>query len=173
MKTDKLSPKWLLRVKASIRPFITYIITVLYFYVVINFKKYGTHIVDIVYSINYIILLYWYSERILRNVGITDLLTKGEAKEITDNHDPKWINSLKATVRPFLTYAYTGLFIYVIWKHSEYKLPVIRDVANILLLIIVFWFGERWLRNVGIADAIKGYLNKMSNKSIKEITKGK
>jgi len=165
METDKFSPTWVKRIKSSIRPFITYLITALYFYIVICYKKYDVKIVNIVYSLNYVILLYWYSEKILRNVGITDILTKGNDEDLTDNNDPKWINNLKSTIRPLLTYAYTFLFLYVLWKHTSYKFAIIKDVSSILMLIILFWFGERWLKNVGASEAIKRYFNTTTEKS--------
>ncbi len=173
MSTDKISPKWLLGVKASVRPFITYIMTILFFYIILRYHEFDKRIVSIVYEINFVILLYWYSEKLLRNAGITGAITNEQNDYLTDKHDPKWINRVKLSVRPLLTYAYIFLFIYVIWKHKDYNITVIKDLGNIVLLIILFWFGERWIRNVGLSNVIKNYLSKQGENTIKNVSKGK
>jgi hypothetical protein len=79
--TDKISPKWVLKIKSFIRPFITYswhvysiIVTFMYF-----LKKIPVQDKDVVMEILYIelvIILFWFGERLARNIGIPDWLKK-------------------------------------------------------------------------------------------------
>jgi len=77
--TDKISPKWVLKVKSSIRPFITYswhifTMCVVTFYLLGKVKSYDKDIVLEVLYIEAIIIVFWFGERIARNIGIADLL---------------------------------------------------------------------------------------------------
>jgi len=77
--TDKISPKWLLRIKSSIRPFMTYswhiytiIVTAMYFLNKIPVSE--KDIVKEILFIETIIIVFWFGERLARNVGIVDLI---------------------------------------------------------------------------------------------------
>ena len=85
----------------------------------------------------------------------------------TDTNSPKWLLTLKSTIRPFLTYIFTFLYLYVFFKEKNIEPVFISGLNTIMLLIIAFWFGERLLRNTGITEFLIQY-----NKSIKDVKKG-
>ena len=134
-------------------------------------KKIDDNVYHIVYNLNWIMLLFWYGERIMRNSGVTDVLAKGEPKDLTDKNDPVYINKLKYTIRPILTYAYTFLFFYTVINYGNYDIEKIRDTASIEFLIIVFWFGERLLINTGIKDFILRLANRKYKRPINKLNK--
>jgi len=77
--TDKVSPKWVLRIKSFIRPFITYswhiytiIITAMYFLHKIPVSE--KDIVKEILFIETVIIVFWFGERLARNVGIVDFI---------------------------------------------------------------------------------------------------
>ena len=77
--TDKISPKWILRIKSFIRPFITYswhvytiIITAMYFLNKISVSE--KDVVEKILFIETVIIIFWFGERLARNVGIVDLI---------------------------------------------------------------------------------------------------
>ena len=88
--TDKISPKWVLKIKSSIRPFITYswhifTMCVVTFYLLGKVKSYDKDIVLEVLYIEAIIIVFWFGERIARNIGIADLLRNiGQEKRSTN-----------------------------------------------------------------------------------------
>jgi hypothetical protein len=84
----------------------------------------------------------------------------------TNIDSPKWLLTLKATIRPFLTYIFTILYVYVFLKKDEIEAVYISGLNSIMLLIIAFWFGERLLRNTGITEFLLQY-NKNTT-SVKE-----
>ncbi|KYC47874.1 MAG: hypothetical protein AMQ22_00192 [Candidatus Methanofastidiosum methylothiophilum] len=56
---------------------------------------------------------------------------------------PKSIQILRASVRPILTYVFGATTIYLFWKGVE----VPTSLYQMDLIIMVFWFGERAVRN--------------------------
>ena len=77
--TDKVSPKWVLRIKSFIRPFITYswhiytiIITAMYF--LNKIPNTDKDVVEKILFIETVIIVFWFGERLARNVGIVDFI---------------------------------------------------------------------------------------------------
>jgi len=77
--TDKISPKWVLRIKSFIRPFITYswhiytiIITAMYF--LNKIPNTDKDVVEKILFIEIVIIVFWFGERLARNVGIVDFI---------------------------------------------------------------------------------------------------
>ena len=77
--TDKTSPKWVLKLKSTIRPFITYSwhalslwTVVMYFIGKINVGD--KDIVQHVLFIETVIIVFWFGERVARNAGVADFL---------------------------------------------------------------------------------------------------
>lgn len=73
----------------------------------------------------------------------------------------KFIQWLRGSVRPVLTYVFSGFFIYIVftWMTGE-KLPpesltAVKLVFGINLLTLGFWFGERAIQRSGIAELLK------------------
>ena len=75
----------------------------------------------------------------------------------TDKYSPDWILSVKSSVRPMLTYIFTILYIYVFIEREHMDVVYINGLNNIMAIIIVFWFGERLMRNTGITEFLKGF----------------
>jgi hypothetical protein len=63
---------------------------------------------------------------------------EGRAKDM-----PKSIQILRASVRPILTYVFGITTIYLFWSGAE----VPTYLYQMDLIILVFWFGERAVRN--------------------------
>jgi len=87
--TDKYSSKFTLRIKAAIRPIITYswhffTIVVLSAYFLNKINNIDKDVIMKVLEIELIIILFWFGERLVRNTGITDWLTKNRYIK-TDN----------------------------------------------------------------------------------------
>ena len=80
----------------------------------------------------------------------------------TDKYSPKWVLWLKSTIRPSLTYIFTALYIYVFIHRSHIDPVYINGLNTIMITIIIFWYGERLLRNIGVAD----YLSALSRGGI-------
>lgn len=85
---------------------------------------------------------------------------EGAAKDI-----PRWVLSLRSTVRPFLTYALAGLWM---WAHiymytqtdlGKDRIEYMTDMADLLfklnILSLGFWYGERLLTRSGLVDLFK------------------
>ncbi len=73
----------------------------------------------------------------------------------------KFIQWLRGSVRPILTYVFSGFFIYIVftWMTGE-KLPpesltAVKLVFGINLLTLGFWFGERAIQRSGITELLK------------------
>ena len=89
--TDSISPKWVLKLKSTIRPFITYSWHILSIWAVVMYFIGKIHLVDkdIVEHVLYIetvIIIFWFGERLARNIGVTDFLknfnnSKGDKNE--------------------------------------------------------------------------------------------
>lgn len=75
----------------------------------------------------------------------------------TDSYSPKWVLRIKSTVRPFLTYIFTFLYVYIVIKHDAVYDKYVSGLNTIMVTIIIFWFGERLLRNVGVVDFLKSF----------------
>ena len=81
----------------------------------------------------------------------------------TDANSPKWVLSLKSTIRPILTYAFTILYIYIFIERTEMPEIYIDGMNKLMLLIVAFWFGERLLRNTGITEFLIAYGKKKTS----------
>jgi len=73
----------------------------------------------------------------------------------------RFIQWLRGSVRPILTYVFSGFFIYVVytWMTGE-KLPdgsltAVKLVFGINLITLTFWFGERAIQRSGITELLK------------------
>ena len=73
----------------------------------------------------------------------------------------KFIQWLRGSVRPILTYVFSGFFIYIVftWMSGE-KLPegsltAVKLVFGINILTLGFWFGERAIERSGITELLK------------------
>ena len=84
-------------------------------------------------------------------------------KQSTDATSNKRINDIKSSIRPVLTYLFTFLYIYVFIKRSGMETVYINGLNDIMIVIIIFWFGERLMRNTGITDFLLNY-----NKKVKQ-----
>jgi len=84
-------------------------------------------------------------------------------KQSTDATSNKRINDIKSSIRPVLTYLFTFLYIYVFIKRSDMETVYINGLNDIMIVIIIFWFGERLMRNTGITDFLLNY-----NKKVKQ-----
>jgi len=89
-----------------------------------------------------------------------------EATCSTDKNSPKWVLRLKSFIRPFMTYSWHLLTLYAVVWYLLGKIPVtdkdiVLQVLTVETVIIIFWFGERLARNIGIVDLLK---NKKENK---------
>ena len=65
----------------------------------------------------------------------------------TDKTSPKWILTVKSTVRPFLTYIFSLLYVYTFIFDPSNK--NFNSLSGITITIIAFWFADRILKNVG------------------------
>jgi len=84
-------------------------------------------------------------------------------KQSTDTTSNKYISGIKSSIRPVLTYLFTFLYIYVFIKRSDMETVYINGLNDIMIVIIIFWFGERLMRNTGITDFLLNY-----NKKVKQ-----
>ena len=75
----------------------------------------------------------------------------------TDTTSPEWVLNLKASIRPVLTYVFTLLYVYIFFKKDDMPDLYISGINNIMIVIIIFWFGERLIRNTGITDFLLNY----------------
>lgn len=70
---------------------------------------------------------------------------------------PVWIIKLKYSIRPVLTYLFTFLYIYVFFFREDMEEVYIGGLNTIMVTIIVFWFGEKLLTNVGVVDFLRDF----------------
>jgi len=82
-------------------------------------------------------------------------------EQSTDATSNGYINSIKSSIRPVLTYLFTFLYIYVFIKRSDMEAVYINGLNDIMIIIIIFWFGERLMRNTGITDFLLNYNKKV------------
>ena len=83
-------------------------------------------------------------------------MDKDDMKSVnTDSYSPDWVLHVKSSIRPVLTYVFTLLYLYVFIKRSDMSDVYIGGLNTIMITIIIFWFGERLLRNTGMVDMIK------------------
>lgn len=104
------------------------------------------------------------AQRMLRDEGQEDLQQfynfvieyEGKASE-----HGRFIQWLRGSVRPVLTYVFSGFFIYIVFtwmtgeKLPEGSLTAVKLVFGINLLTLGFWFGERALQRSGITELLK------------------
>ena len=67
---------------------------------------------------------------------------------------PRFIQVLRGSVRPVLTYTLVGFFMYAMavnWEQDS-----IAMIFKLNLLTCFFWFGEKAVRNTGLMDMFKG-----------------
>jgi len=73
----------------------------------------------------------------------------------------KFIQWLRGSVRPILTYVFSGFFIYIVftWMTGdalpEGSLTAVKLVFGINLMTLGFWFGERAIERSGITELLK------------------
>lgn len=73
----------------------------------------------------------------------------------------RFIQWLRGSVRPVLTYVFSGYFIYIVhtWLTGESLPPealtAVKLVFGINLLTLAFWFGERALQRSGVVELLK------------------
>ncbi len=73
----------------------------------------------------------------------------------------KFIQWLRGSVRPILTYVFSGFFIYIVfmWMTGENlpdgSLTAVKLVFGINLMTLGFWFGERAIERSGITELLK------------------
>lgn len=68
---------------------------------------------------------------------------------------PRPIQYLRSSVRPVITYAVTGAYIYA-FLHPENFTPQQLGMLNSLLILVNgFWFGEKLLTRTGLLDLFK------------------
>ena len=77
--TDKISPKWVLKIKSTIRPFITYSWHILSLWTVVMYLIGKINIADKdvvqqVLFVETVIIVFWFGERVARNIGVVDFL---------------------------------------------------------------------------------------------------
>jgi hypothetical protein len=67
---------------------------------------------------------------------------------------PKPIQYIRSSVRPVLTYAISGAYIYG-WLHpeifTEEQMLVLKPA---ILMVLGFWFGEKLITRTGLADVL-------------------
>ena len=68
---------------------------------------------------------------------------------------PRPVQYLRSSVRPVITYAVTGAYIYA-FLHPENFTPQQLAMLNTLLLLVnAFWFGEKLITRTGFLDLFK------------------
>lgn len=73
----------------------------------------------------------------------------------------KFIQWLRGSVRPILTYIFSGFFIYIVYtwitgeKLPEDSLTAVKLVFAVNILTLGFWFGERAIQRSGITELLK------------------
>ena len=76
---------------------------------------------------------------------------EGRAKDM-----PLLIQIVRALVRPVITFVITGAYTYG-WLNPEVFTPSQMSVLKpALLIVLIFWFGEKALAKSGIIDVLKG-----------------
>ena len=83
INTDENSPNWVLKLKTTIRPILTYTFTILYVYIFIERTDMPTIYIDGMNKIMLLIIAFWFGERLLRNSGITEYLKSFNTKKTT------------------------------------------------------------------------------------------
>jgi len=86
----------------------------------------------------------------------------------TDKVTPKWIMVLKSFTRVFVTYSWhpftmVVIFMYLMGKLKNADEAVVMKVLTIEMILILFWFGERLLRNTGVTDLLTKFNKKDTN----------
>lgn len=73
----------------------------------------------------------------------------------------RFIQWLRGSVRPILTYVFSAFFIYIVFTWitgedlPEGSLTAVKLVFGINILTLGFWFGERAIERSGIAELLK------------------
>ena len=68
---------------------------------------------------------------------------------------PRPVQYLRSSVRPVITYAVTGAYVYA-FLHPENFTPQQLAMLNTLLLLVnAFWFGEKLITRTGFLDLFK------------------
>jgi len=91
---------------------------------------------------------------------------EGEAKDM-----PKIIQVIRGLVRPLITYATFGFFVWHVhfllnnvMTLEQVKLDIVQRSLQlnfwILILVLGFWFGDRLLTRIGFIDGVKGLFDK-------------
>jgi len=87
--TDKITPKWIMVLKSFTRVFITYtwhpfVIIITFMYLIGKLHTMDQEVIMKILTIETVLILFWFGERLIRNTGITDMLTKFSKKENTN-----------------------------------------------------------------------------------------
>lgn len=95
----------------------------------------------------------------------------GEAKDM-----PRFIQIIRGLVRPIITLsAVFGFFWFSWWLFnnittitSEQQLGIIREIQvtlkSMLVIVLVFWFGDKVLVRTGAMDVLKNLIDKKKGK---------
>jgi len=86
---------------------------------------------------------------------------EGKATDI-----PRWVLGIRSTVRPFLTYAFSGLWIglavYVFLHSADFTPAQVAQVDQwgdwlfkLVTITLIFWFGEKVVERTGLVDIFK------------------
>ena len=73
----------------------------------------------------------------------------------------RFIQWLRGSVRPILTYVFSGFFIYIIYMWMTGtdlppdSLVAVKLIFALNLVTLTFWFGERALQRSGIVELLK------------------
>ena len=79
---------------------------------------------------------------------------------VYDDRDPRIIRWIKSTIRPTITYTMLYLYVQSFLHKSKYTDIQFDSINVIMVIIIVFWFGEKLIKNAGILEIIKNLYNK-------------
>lgn len=68
---------------------------------------------------------------------------------------PKFIQIIRSLIRPLLTVLITGAYIYGWIKPERFTIDQMLVLKPALLIVLIFWFGDRALQKSGILDVLK------------------
>ena len=68
----------------------------------------------------------------------------------------RWVKNLLSTVRPTLTFVFSGILIYnAIWEASgDYRLAALTASIDLAMMSVCWWFGDRSTKRV--IDSMRG-----------------
>jgi len=87
----------------------------------------------------------------------------------TEIHEPKWFLVIKGFMRPIITIGLLTTFIYMIFHRNEFTDKDMEYMFFLTSVVVVFWFLERTLRNIGLADFMLKLIDKVLEARKQEI----